>query len=395
MEVFNNQQRSGYEEIASYGPKWWTEFREMDANYRFAGWTLDLMAYWMERVVNNQFPANADERTITTVFEPALGIEPEPDETLEERRKTVAAYWSGTRKLSKTVIQSIIKAYTGCESELWWNGIKLQIRIFCDEDEQFSQRKLHNIISRRYPAHLSFAIRDVICIFVLEEQIAYNRIRHRAQLTWWDGILNGSNALDGSTNLNHWYPTEFRPVYPFETVVTENFIADRIFHRIPDVYHENIFKPSFFVRSDFVWWEGFLDGNFSLDGTRKINSWYPMETFIGHRLFIGNQEAFETKQCISLPDMINAEKADFRGTQRVIMGWRDGNKILDGNCLLDGTLLLDAGEPPYLQTVRIRAPVKHEEEVEVTMVIPSRAARLDGTCRLDGSVKLNSGREVL
>lgn len=326
MEIFNNQQRSGYEEIVSYGPKWWTEFREMDANYRFAGWTLDLMAYWLERVVNNQFPANADERTITTVFEPALRIEPEPDETLEERRKTAAAYWSGTGKLSKTVIQSIIKAYTGCESELWWNGVKLQIRIFCDEDGQFSQRKIHNIISRRYPEHLSFTIRDMICTFVLKEQIIYNRIRHRTQITWWDGILNGSNALDGSINLNHWYP---------------------------------------------------------------------METFIGHRLFIGNQEAFETKQCISLPDMINAEKADFRGTQRVIMGWRDGNKILDGNCLLDGTLLLDAGEPPYLQTVRIRAPVKHEEEVEVTMVIPSRAARLDGTCRLDGSVKLNSGREIL
>ena len=230
--------------------------------------------------------------------------------------------------------------------------------------------------------------------FTVDDLIVEDYQTH-PQLTWWDGILNGSNALDGSTNLNHWYPTEFRPVYPFDTVLTENFIADRIFHRIPDVYHENIFKPSFFVRSDFVWWEGFLDGNFSLDGTRKLNSWYPMETFIGHRLFIGNQEAFETKQCISLPDMINAEKADFRGTQRVIMGWRDGNKILDGNCLLDGTLLLDAGEPPYLQTVRIRAPVKHEEEVEVTMVIPSRAARLDGTCRLDGSVKLNSGREVL
>lgn len=221
------------------------------------------------------------------------------------------------------------------------------------------------------------------------------RVTYHSDFSWWKYSLDGSFALDGSINLNHWYPTEFRPVYPFDTVLTENFIADRIFHRIPDVYHENIFKPSFFVRSDFVWWEGFLDGNFSLDGTRKLNSWYPMETFIGHRLFIGNQEAFETKQCISLPDMINAEKADFRGTQRVIMGWRDGNKILDGNCLLDGTLLLGAGEPPYLQTVRIRAPVKHEEEVEVTMVIPSRAARLDGTCRLDGSVKLNSGREVL
>ena len=214
MEVFNNQQRSGYEEIVSYGPKWWAEFREMDANYRFAGWTLDLMAYWLERVVNNQFPANADERTITTVFEPALGIEPEPDETLEERRKTAAAYWSGTGKLSKTVIQSIIKAYTGCESELWWNGIKLQIRIFCDEDERFSQRKIHNIISRRYPAHLSFAIRDVICTFVLEEQIAYNRIRHRAQLTWWDGTLNGSNALDGTVELSAELPPFFSLKYP-------------------------------------------------------------------------------------------------------------------------------------------------------------------------------------
>lgn len=78
------------------------------------------------------------------------------------------------------------------------------------------------------------------------------------------------------------------------------------------------------------------------------------------------------------------------------MGCCDGNKILDGNCLLDGTLLLGAGEPPYLQTVRNSCCLLNtEEEVEVTMVIPSRAARLDGTCRLDGSVKLNSGREVL
>lgn len=237
---------------------------------------------------------------------------------------------------------------------------------------------------------LSVILMLIECTESFEQRVTYH-----SDFSWWKYSLDGSFTLDGSINLNHWYPTEFRPVYPFDTVLTENFIADRIFHRIPDIYHENIFKPSLFVRSDFVWWEGFLDGNFSLDGTRKINSWYPMETFIGHRLFIGNQEAFETKQCISLPDMINAEKADFRGTQRVIMGWRDGNKILDGNCLLDGTLLLDAGEPPYLQTVRIRAPVKHEEEVEVTMVIPSRAARLDGTCRLDGSVKLNSGREVL
>lgn len=395
MEVFYNFSMPGYKEISEYGPKWWTEFKEMDAVYMFEGWLLDVVAKKMEQEVKNLFPSTADENTIAMVFEPILGIEPEPTDTLEERRNTVAAYWYGPGKLSKTVIQSIIKAYTGCGSELWWEDSELQIRIYCDEESQFSQRKIHNIISKRYPVHLSFIFHNMLCVFRLDEHIVCNRIRYRSVLSWWEGFLDGSFALDGSINLNHWYPTEFCPVYPFDTVLTENFIADRIFYRIPDVYHENIFKPSFFVRSDFVWWEGFLDGNFSLDETRKLNSWYPMETFIGHRLFIGNQEAFETKQCISLPDMINAEKADIRGIQRVIMGWSDGNKILDGNCLLDGTLVLDSGEPPYLQTVRIRAPVKHEEEVEVTMVIPSRAVRLDGTCRLDGSVKLNSGREVL
>lgn len=153
---------------------------------------------------------------------------------------------------------------------------------------------------------LSVILMLIECTESFEQRVTYH-----SDFSWWKYSLDGSFALDGSINLNHWYPTEFRPVYPFDTVLTENFIADRIFHRIPDVHHENIFKPSFFIRSDFVWWEGFLDGNFSLDGTRKINSWYPMETFIGHRLFIGNQEAFETKQCISLPDMINAEKADF------------------------------------------------------------------------------------
>ena len=32
MEIFYNQERSGYEEIVSYGPSWWTEYREMNAN---------------------------------------------------------------------------------------------------------------------------------------------------------------------------------------------------------------------------------------------------------------------------------------------------------------------------------------------------------------------------
>lgn len=321
MEVFNNQQRSGYEEIVSYGPKWWTEFREMDANYRFAGWTLDLMAYWLERVVNNQFPANADERTITTVFEPALGIEPEPDETLEERRKTVAAYWSGTGKLSKTVIQSIIKAYTGCESELWWNGIKLQIRIFCDEDGQFSQRKIHNIISRRYPAHLSFTIRDMICTFVLEEQIIYNRIRHRTQITWWDETLNGSNALDGAAELSAELPPFFTFKYPV-AVENGNEIAFPKMKYRAGVQHEMQAEIFPVHRVLLNWWEGYgtLDGMTDLDGSLLLDHTMPPVIKETYRMDIGTQED------IGVNLFIPAHA-----------------KPLNGDFALDGTINLNSG----------------------------------------------------
>lgn len=77
------------------------------------------------------------------------------------------------------------------------------------------------------------------------------------------------------------------------------------------------------------------------------------------------------------------------------MNWRDGNRIMNGDYLLNGETMLNAGEPPYLQTVRILAPVKQEEDFSITMFVPSLAAELNGKRSMDGTVKLNSGREVL
>lgn len=343
----------------------------------------------------------ADGTARTETDEIKYGLPVREDLSYEERRRLLREKKNTKAPMTPWRMEQILKGVTDydvqvhdCNEPGHYFSHPNIFSVQLEGETEVELGEVKSKVDKLKQSHTVYLLSVILMLIECTESFE-QRVTYHSDFSWWKYSLDGSFALDGSINLNHWYPTEFRPVYPFDTVLTENFIADRIFHRIPDVYHENIFKPSFFARSDFVWWEGFLDGNFSLNGTRKLNSWYPMETFIGHRLFIGNQEAFETKQCISLPDMINAEKADFRGTQRVIMGWRDGNKILDGNCLLDGTLLLDAGEPPYLQIVRIRAPVKHEEEVEVIMVIPSRAARLDGTCRLDGSVKLNSGREVL
>ena len=48
--VFYNQQRSGYEELLSYGPLFYRDLLEMDTNYRFAGKTLDVGAESLCRI---------------------------------------------------------------------------------------------------------------------------------------------------------------------------------------------------------------------------------------------------------------------------------------------------------------------------------------------------------
>ena len=155
MEIFYNNVRPNYEEIVSYGPKWWTEYREMDANYRFAGWTLDLMAHFLERTIKNQFPMQADEKTIA-MFERLLRIEYDSDMTLEERRRTVAAYYSGTGHLSRSVILQLIKAYTGHDGEVYWDGLRLCIAFNNNSNHKISMGILQKILDRRMPAHIDY-----------------------------------------------------------------------------------------------------------------------------------------------------------------------------------------------------------------------------------------------
>lgn len=157
MEIFNNRDRPNYEEIVSYGPRWLTEYREMDANYRYAGWTLDLAAYWLERIVKNQFPSQADEQTIT-MLEKLLHIETDATQTLEERRRTVIAHYYGLGKLSKSAIISIIRSYSGYDSDVWWDGAILKIKINCEKEGEFSDEKIMDIIRRRLPAHIPLSM---------------------------------------------------------------------------------------------------------------------------------------------------------------------------------------------------------------------------------------------
>lgn len=158
MEVFYNLSLPGYEEIVSYGPRWWTEFKEMDAVYMFEGWLLDILAKKMEQEVRNLFPAQADNMSLID-YEKMLGIEHDPNMSVEERMKNVRTYYSGSGHLSRSVIIQIAKTYTGFDVNVFWENGNLYIE-FNNADNIFSSiESFQRAVERRMPAHLAHIYR--------------------------------------------------------------------------------------------------------------------------------------------------------------------------------------------------------------------------------------------
>lgn len=156
MKIFYNDLRSGYEEVSSYGPSYWLEYKEMDAVYRLAGWTLDLMAHFLERMIGNQFVQYADEKTLS-MFDQVLGLQAD-NLTVEERRRAIAAALLGYGKLSAEDIIAIVRAYTGSDCTLNWDGTELKL-IIDNTEVGISYPGLIEILSNRLPAHIYYSLR--------------------------------------------------------------------------------------------------------------------------------------------------------------------------------------------------------------------------------------------
>lgn len=152
--VFNNQQRSGYDEMLSYSPNFYKQIREMDVNFRFAGSTLDTMAENMERVVADQFIDSMDEESIARM-EKWLEIDMDTSKSIEDRRKKVKLFWNGGDKFCGSLIKSMVKSYTGCEetpSVRMTTHLTIMAQI--KEENTVYISDLQELIERMKPAHI-------------------------------------------------------------------------------------------------------------------------------------------------------------------------------------------------------------------------------------------------
>lgn len=159
MLVFNNQQRSGYEEIASYSPRYYRRIREMDAVFRLAGWLVDLMAKDMEGTVAGQFLKYMDDEALTR-YEAFLEIMKDPNKTMDARKAYIKALLIGSGKLSAGKIAALVNQFSGCGcDDVILDGSVLHVIIGINENLDSGIRdELYDLIRRKVPAHIGMDV---------------------------------------------------------------------------------------------------------------------------------------------------------------------------------------------------------------------------------------------
>ncbi len=161
MNVFHNLQRSNYEEIISYSPKFYTNIKEMDAIYRFAGWTLDCMAADMEKCFELQFITNLHlDKEALERMEAFLKIEADISKSLYERMKIVLTTWNTQGNISANTIKELIYAIISSDVgvEISFENQVLTISIDSISINKDGQKELHDFLTRMLPAHIKWQV---------------------------------------------------------------------------------------------------------------------------------------------------------------------------------------------------------------------------------------------
>lgn len=161
MKLFNFDV-SGFEELLSMYPRFYREIYEMVEILKAEGKLQDDLKTDIQQMFFNQFAEYADSETIA-VYEKIIGIESDISKSLDERRRVVKAFLSGSGKLSAAVIKSVIGSYTGGDAECSLSAVNYgdDFHTLIIEAERGSGNTINlsditGLIEKKIPAHLKY-----------------------------------------------------------------------------------------------------------------------------------------------------------------------------------------------------------------------------------------------
>lgn len=238
MLVFNNQQRTGYEEIVSYAPHFYPQIKEMDAIYRFAGWTCDLMATDLEKLVAMQFIKYMDDELLAR-YESFIGIDRDYSKTLEERKTISLAKSNSSGKISKSKIQSIVNSFVECDCRVSLDDSDIVVDMMFRDNPAKYMNYIREILQKEIPAHMKILYRGVLDISIIFE--------------WKNHVSIPNIKMSYGTQIIEHFSNVIKSKINFST--------------------KNDIEISLITKKNAY----YLDGTILLDGSRKLNAYVKQE----------------------------------------------------------------------------------------------------------------------
>lgn len=373
-------------------------------------WIFQVMGIEMDearRIIEDELPYQAFPETATwglRYHEEKFGLPIRENLSPEERRKLILDRRDTKAPITPWRLEKMMNSVLGCDVkvvDIHEPDNKIThpntFVVYLEGEGAFSLQKGIDKINDAKQSHTSYELHVRLAVFVLVENILFNRMTVRLPITWWGATWDGEHLFDGSIYFNARQPPFFRMAVPFEIpniIKVENLW---IVHRVVKISDYGDLLVKMIHRIPITWWGASFDGRYLFDGEALLNAVRPPDfRAVTYNLDADHAEGvlFEHTK-ISAVEIKNENECKIRDVHRASFLWTDYVITFDGELSFDGDETFSQESPPKIVSITHRMDAENVEDFGVVLYIPSKAARFNGVLNFDGTNNFNSGREDL
>lgn len=272
-------------------------------------WIFQVMGIEMDearRIIEDELPYQAFPETATwglRYHEEKFGLPIRENLSPEERRKLILDRRDTKAPITPWRLEKMMNSVLGCDVkvvDIHEPDNKIThpntFVVYLEGEGAFSLQKGIDKINDAKQSHTSYELHVRLAVFVLVENILFNRMTVRLQITWWGASFDGRYLFDGEALLNAVRPPDFRAVtYNLDADHAEGVLFEHTKISAVEIKNENECKIRDVHRASFLWTDYVItfDGELSFDGDETFSQESPPKIVsITHRMDAENVEDF-------------------------------------------------------------------------------------------------------
>lgn len=373
-------------------------------------WIFQVMGIEMDearRIIEDELPYQAFPETATwglRYHEEKFGLPIRENLSPEERRKLILDRRDTKAPITPWRLEKMVNSVLGCDVkvvDIHEPDNKIThpntFVVYLEGEGEFSLQKGIDKINDAKQSHTSYELHVRLAVFVLVEDILFNRMTVRLPITWWGATWDGEYPFDGSIYFNARQPPYFFMTVPLEVPNIIKIDNLRISHRVTKISEYGDLLMKIVHRIPITWWGASFDGRYLFDGEALLNAVRPPDfrTVTYHFDTDHAEEVLFEYAKISAVEIKNENKYKVRDVHRASFLWPDYVITFDGELSFDGKDTFSQDSPPKVIAITHRMDAEIGEDFGVSLYVPSKASLFDGACAFDGENDFNSGREDL